>query len=75
MRVLKTIDAAAFNEQHAANIIISYLINNNYLQLQPANDARENLFKKFLPSWKSLYSGLVLGRIRPQSSHGELPDA
>ncbi len=51
------IDAAASNEQHAANIIISYLINNNYIQLQPANDARENLFKKFMPSWKSLYSG------------------
>ena len=51
-----TIDTSASNEHNAANIVISYLINNNYIQLQPANDARENLFKKLMPNWKSLYS-------------------
>jgi adenylylsulfate kinase len=50
------IDAAAGTEQHAANIIISYLINNNYIQLQPANDARQSLLKKLMPNWKALYT-------------------
>ena len=49
------IDAAGSNEHHAANIIISYLINNNYIQLQPANDARQSLLKKLIPNWKPPY--------------------
>ncbi|MBI3188786.1 MAG: adenylyl-sulfate kinase [Gammaproteobacteria bacterium] len=53
-----TIDTSVSNESHAANIIISYLINNQYIQLQPANDARQSLLQKLMPHRKSVFCGI-----------------
>lgn len=51
------IDTSVSNEHAAANTIISYLINNNYIQLTSENDTRLSLLQKILPNWKSVYSG------------------
>lgn len=50
-----TIDTSTSNESHAANIIISYLINNEYIQLHPEYKARQSLLQKLLPNRKPVY--------------------
>ena len=52
-----TIDTSVSNENHAANIIISYLINNQYIQLQPANESRLSLLQKLMPHRKNVFCG------------------
>jgi adenylylsulfate kinase len=49
------VDTATMNEFEAANSIISYLINHQYIEV-PAQETRTSLLRKLFPSWKAAFN-------------------